>query len=75
MYFAVPYIFGQALLFGHSGLLEYAAAVWIGFHMFIVFYEEPVLRRAYGVEYEGYCRDVHRWIPRGNLKIYSHLEL
>ncbi|HKD84817.1 MAG TPA: isoprenylcysteine carboxylmethyltransferase family protein [Terriglobales bacterium] len=28
------------------------------------FYEEPVLRRMFGAEYEEYCRNVPRWMPR-----------
>jgi len=27
-------------------------------------YEEPTLRRLFGVDYENYCRSVNRWIPR-----------
>ena len=31
---------------------------------FVVFYEEPTLRKKFGVEYEEYCRNVRRWWPR-----------
>jgi protein-S-isoprenylcysteine O-methyltransferase Ste14 len=33
-------------------------------HLFIVFYEEPHLRKTFGAAYEDYCRSVPRWIPR-----------
>ncbi len=55
---------GQALFFGSISLLQYALAVAIGFHLFVVFYEEPTLRRTFGRDYEDYCRSVPRWIPR-----------
>jgi protein-S-isoprenylcysteine O-methyltransferase Ste14 len=31
---------------------------------FVVFYEEPTLRKKFGAEYEEYCRNVRRWRPR-----------
>jgi protein-S-isoprenylcysteine O-methyltransferase Ste14 len=41
-----------------------AAAVACAVHLFVVFYEEPTLRRKFGTEYEAYCRNVRRWWPR-----------
>jgi len=41
-----------------------AVAVALGVHLFVVFYEEPTLRRKFGADYEGYCRNVGRWWPR-----------
>src|ERR1700758_3685661 len=32
--------------------------------LFVIFYEEPTLRRKFGADYEEYCRNVHRWLPR-----------
>jgi protein-S-isoprenylcysteine O-methyltransferase Ste14 len=55
---------GQALVLGQPGLLLYAAAVALGFHAFVVLYEEPTLRRTFGREYEVYCGTVPRWVPR-----------
>ena len=60
----IALLVGQALLFGSAVLLACAALVAIGFHLFVVFYEEPTLRRQFGAEYENYCRRVRRWIPR-----------
>jgi protein-S-isoprenylcysteine O-methyltransferase Ste14 len=60
----VALLVGQALLFASPALLAYAAVVALGFHLFVILYEEPTLRRQFGVEYETYCRAVPRWIPR-----------
>lgn len=65
MYVAVVLlIVGQGLLFGNIILLEYALAVWLGFFAFVLLYEEPTLSRKFGAEYEAYCANVPRWIPR-----------
>jgi protein-S-isoprenylcysteine O-methyltransferase Ste14 len=57
-------LIGQALFFASPGLLLYAGLVALAFHVFVLLYEEPTLRAAYGEEYEAYCRRVPRWIPR-----------
>jgi protein-S-isoprenylcysteine O-methyltransferase Ste14 len=65
MYVAVvAAILGQALVFGDLRLLGYGAAVWLGFHVFVVFLEEPSLRATFGAEYDAFCAAVPRWIPR-----------
>lgn len=65
MYLAVlSTIFGQALLLGNVALLEYGGLVWALFQVFVLAYEEPILRRSFGPEYEHYCTAVPRWIPR-----------
>ena len=33
-------------------------------HLFVIWYEEPTLRRTFRGEYEVYCRRVRRWLPR-----------
>jgi protein-S-isoprenylcysteine O-methyltransferase Ste14 len=57
-------VVGQALILGSTAVLIYAAALGLGFHLFVLGYEEPTLRRQFGADYEAYCRDVSRWIPR-----------
>jgi len=65
MYVAVAsLIFGQGLLFGSAGVLEYGMVVWLGFHLFVLAYEEPTLRAEFGDEYEEFCANVRRWLPR-----------
>jgi protein-S-isoprenylcysteine O-methyltransferase Ste14 len=56
-------ILGQAAFFGSSNLLWYASAFFVWVHLFVVFYEEPTLRRRFGSSYEDYCLTVHRWLP------------
>jgi protein-S-isoprenylcysteine O-methyltransferase Ste14 len=59
----VTIIVGEALLLGSGDVLIYAAVVALGFHLFVVLYEEPTLRRTYGAEYDEYRAHVRRWIP------------
>ena len=54
-------ILSEALFFGSMSLLFYAALLWFGCHLFIIFYEEPHLRRKFGTKYQEYCRRVPRW--------------
>jgi protein-S-isoprenylcysteine O-methyltransferase Ste14 len=73
MYVAVvALIFGQGLLFGSVRILEYDIAVWIGFYLFVLIYEEPTLRRTFGAEYEEFCANVPRWIPRFRPWLHKH---
>jgi protein-S-isoprenylcysteine O-methyltransferase Ste14 len=64
------YIGGLCLLAGlglyeHSiSILLMALVAFAVVHLFVVFYEEPTLRRKFGSSYEDYCREVRRWIPR-----------
>ena len=65
MYVAVTsLVLGQALLLGQPQLLLYAVVVWGTFHLFVLGYEEPVLREQFPDDYERYRRAVPRWIPR-----------
>ena len=65
MYISVlTVLLGESALFRSARLLEYAGAVTIGFHVFVLVQEEPTLRRKMGKAYEEYCARVPRWIPR-----------
>jgi protein-S-isoprenylcysteine O-methyltransferase Ste14 len=65
MYVAVvSTILGQGLAFGNVTLLEYGGLVWLAFHLFVRIYEEPTLKASFGAEYEMFCGEVPRWIPR-----------
>ena len=65
MYLAVAaLIVGQALLLGQAGLLLYAGAFGLAVAAFVRGYEEPLLARRFGAEYEAYCRAVPAWRPR-----------
>lgn len=57
-------LLGHAALFSSLGLLLYAGAVFLAFHLFVVLYEEPRLARRFGERYHRYRRRVPRWLPR-----------
>jgi len=54
---------GLALYLGSSAMLIFAVLWGLFAHLFVVLYEEPVLRAKFGREYEGYCASVPRWVP------------
>jgi protein-S-isoprenylcysteine O-methyltransferase Ste14 len=53
---------GEAALFESANLIIYALFVLLAFHLRVVYYEEPVLRRVFGKSFEEYCRSVPRWM-------------
>lgn len=53
-------IFGRISKMG----IEAAAIGVLAVVLFVLFYEEPALRRKFGADYEEYCRHVPRWLPR-----------
>ena len=65
MYLAVlGVIVGQALLLGQLRLFTYAGVVAVTMAAFVRAYEEPVLSRKFGREYDDYRRHVPAWWPR-----------
>jgi protein-S-isoprenylcysteine O-methyltransferase Ste14 len=65
MYVAVvAAVAGQGLLLGDVRVLGYGALLWLVFHLFVIGYEEPTLRRSFGAEYDAFRANVPRWIPR-----------
>src|SRR6202162_747580 len=69
--FAAGWI-GLWVVFGHPNPLVIAAvaAVALGVHLFVVFYEEPTLHKKFGAQYEEYRRNVRRWWP--HLRGWNH---
>jgi protein-S-isoprenylcysteine O-methyltransferase Ste14 len=63
--FAMGWI-GLWIVFGRANAVAIAAvaAVALAIHLFVVFYEEPTLRKKFGADYEEYCRNVSRWWQR-----------
>jgi protein-S-isoprenylcysteine O-methyltransferase Ste14 len=55
---------GQALLTGSPGMLEYTVIAACAGVAAVRFYEEPVLARKFGADYQAYRHAVHAWIPR-----------
>jgi protein-S-isoprenylcysteine O-methyltransferase Ste14 len=61
---ALLVVLGYLLWFGSCLLIIYFLFAAFGFYILVVMIEEPVLRNMFGVEYEEYCKNVPRWIPR-----------
>ena len=63
--FAIGWI-GLWIVFGRPNpvAIGIVAAIAIEVHLFVVLYEEPILQKMFGAEYEEYCRNVRRWWPR-----------
>ena len=63
--FAAGWI-GLWIVFGHPNpiAISTVAAVALGVHLFVLFYEEPTLHRKFGADYDEYRRNVRRWLPR-----------
>lgn len=57
----VSILLGEVVYFGSLRLALYSAAVALGFHLRVVLYEERVLRRKFGDDYDAYCARVPRW--------------
>jgi protein-S-isoprenylcysteine O-methyltransferase Ste14 len=57
-------VFGQAVLYRFRTPAIYGLWLVLGFHLFVILYEEPALRARFDGEYEEFCRRVPRWIPR-----------
>ena len=55
---------GAALFYESVPLLAYDGIFVLACHLFVVWYEEPTLRRSFGAEYEAYCHRARRWWPR-----------
>jgi protein-S-isoprenylcysteine O-methyltransferase Ste14 len=60
---ALLIVLGEAWLFLSLGLLAYAGAMAVLFHLFVTGYEEPTLWRRFGRTYLEYQRMGPRWIP------------
>jgi protein-S-isoprenylcysteine O-methyltransferase Ste14 len=65
MYLSVTIIvLGEVLVTGSAALAVYWAIWFLGANLFVMGYEEPTLRRDFGISYDEYTREVGRWIPR-----------
>ena len=57
-------LIGEVCLTGSHGLAIYAGIFFLGSHVYIVSFEEPMLVRKFGGKYREYADHVHRWYPR-----------
>ena len=64
------YIGGVLIIVGEGVLLEsavvfvFAAFMGVMFHLYVIYHEEPTLKRTFGESHEKYLKTVPRWIPR-----------
>src|SRR5437867_11215321 len=56
-------LLGAAMFYGSFGLALYTIVFWSMAHLFVLFYEEPILRKKFGSEYEAYTSSRRRWMP------------
>jgi len=64
---ATVLLLGAALYYESLALAAYALAFIVASHAFVIWYEEPTLRRLFGDEYEGYANKVNRWMPKSRI--------
>ena len=55
-------LIGQAIFYQSTFLLVYLIGIFLAFNLFVIFKEEPRLRKDFGEDYNNYCRKVRRWI-------------
>lgn len=56
-------VLGEGIALRSSAIYAYAGAVAIVLHLFVVFVEEPALRRRFGDLYDVYHERVPAWFP------------
>lgn len=59
-WFSLWVVFGRA----NRSALTVALVAVVGVALFVRLYEEPTLRMKFGADYDEYCRNVPRWVPR-----------
>src|SRR5262249_43998672 len=60
----VTILIGEAIFFMSAAIIIEVGTFMVLVYLFVVFYEEPTLRRQFGKSYEKYSQQVGRWIPR-----------
>jgi protein-S-isoprenylcysteine O-methyltransferase Ste14 len=55
-------LIGEAIFFASFRLLMYSGFVFSAFTLFVIYFEEPRLKRDFGGEYAEYRKRVRRWI-------------
>ena len=65
MYWSVfSVMLGEAIVFHSVSFAELAAVFFLVAGLFVLLYEEPILRTKFPAEYADYCLRVPRWFPR-----------
>jgi len=58
---AVVLLIGEAIFYRSPLLAGYTCLIFLAFNLFIIFHEEPRLKRAFGDQYDEYRQQVRRW--------------
>ena len=61
-------LLGTALFYQSYALLVYAVAFLLLSHLFVVWYEEPAVRRRFPHQYPVYCTKARRWFELSNAR-------
>ena len=61
---ALLFLLGYVFWYPTLSILVMPVLFAVGSHLFILFYEEPHLRKIFGSRYKAYCQAVPRWMPR-----------
>jgi protein-S-isoprenylcysteine O-methyltransferase Ste14 len=62
MYLAVLCILmSEAICFNSITTFTYAVSIFLAFHLFVVYYEEPHLKKIFDNEYKKYIKKIPRW--------------
>lgn len=65
MYVSVLFVLlGEFIYFESEIIFIYLCILFLFFNLFVVYYEEPTLRKLFGIEYKNYCKKVPRWLFR-----------
>ena len=65
-------LLGWIVLFKSRSLLNYTLGTGLCLHLLVVFYEEPHLKKLFGISYNDYLTQVGRWLPKiGRSKRYK----
>lgn len=64
MYLSWMFIYlGIFLVLGYFLLFLFSIVVFLGFHIFVIYVEEPELYKIFGEQYKKYTKTVPRWMP------------
>src|SRR3989339_553208 len=55
-------LLGEFLFFGQFLLLIYFFLAIIGINMYVIFHEEPILKKRFGKSYKEYFKKIPRWL-------------
>ena len=60
----VTLVLGWAVLLASPVLSLYTVVLFVGFHIRVIVYEEPILSSRFGADWTHYRANVNRWLPR-----------